>query len=60
MRISREPKGYGMVGVSWCFGPFGKTIVLSLAKVQVTWHRRDREMESILDRHIRERQERAA
>lgn len=40
MRFAREPKGYGMLGLSWCRSPFGTTVILCLVKWKITVHRR--------------------
>jgi hypothetical protein len=48
MRLTREPSGYGMVGVSWCSNPFGRTVILAFGKWRLSFHRRGVDMAELL------------
>ena len=47
MRVTREPSGYGMLGLSWCTNPFGRTLILGAGKWRLSLHRR-RDVDALL------------
>lgn len=48
LRFAREPKGYGMLGVSWAFTAAGRSVIVCFGRCQIRYFGRNRDFELLV------------